>query len=358
MLTVLVYLVLFLVVCPGLERLFAVRPTQWYHLLHFPFNAMRALRRRRWLRVLVGLMLAYLALSPRVTPWPYEHFLFKGREMFNLDDASLKESMKSPAFQHVKLVDETWKTPHGALHVVRLVNEQGTIDVVVLFSQGIAGNIPGHRAVLELLMETGVREVVIYEPRGFGRSHFADWSPSRLPTHLGSLEHVSSTSMLDDGRDMLFELRRRQAGHARPIIWWGESFGASVVSYLATHEESGVAGIVLQSGFKSIAEVSYGGRKLPGVPFNPCRCFPRWLFPQELNTGKWLAGVHPPVLLIHGVKDTIVPYQHSVEAAATASAPCRLLILQQASHVTMTALDQPIAVQAVSEFMEGLQCNR
>ena len=354
MFALLVYLSLFLVLCPGLGRIFAAKPAR-FSLVRIVFKALRAVRSNFEVRALVVLVLTYIALSPRVTPWPYEHFLFQGREIYTRDDASLTESMRSPIFAQTKLLDETWQTPHGALHVVRLVNDQGNIDAVVLVSQGIAGNIAGHEPLLELLAQTGVREIVIYEPRGFGRSHFANWSTARIPTYFGSLEHVSCDSMLEDGREVLAILRQKEAGRGRPIIWWGESFGASVVSYLSTHEQSGVAGIVLQSGFQSIADVAYDKHDMK---FNPCHYFPRLLFPRQLNTAAWLKGNHPPALIIHGVKDPIVPYQHSMEVARSASAPCRLVTLPTAGHVQMTSADQIIALKAVTKFMEGLTCQR
>jgi pimeloyl-ACP methyl ester carboxylesterase len=302
-------------------------------------------------------VLLYLAISPRITPWPYEHFLFQGRGIRALTDESLFEGLKAPQFSGVKMMDETWQTAHGELHVVRLLNENAPIDVVVMISQGIAGNIAGHLPLLELLVKSGVREVVIYEPRGFGHSHFSPWSAARIPTYFGGMEHVSLRSITQDARDIHALVSEMHSGQSRPVIWWGESFGASVVAYLATHEDGGVQGIILQGGFKSLADIGYD-KHLPGFWINPCYLYPRWLYPPEFNTGLWLSGQHPSALVIHGAHDSIVPFQHSIDVAQSATSPCQLVVLTHSLHVDLQQGDEILVVDSVKGFMRSLTCQR
>ncbi|HEY9755135.1 MAG TPA: alpha/beta fold hydrolase [Oculatellaceae cyanobacterium] len=355
MFALLVYVSLCLVLCPKLTA--RLRTLSHRSRLFAWLSIFVIVRKELGLRFAVTLALIYLSLSPRVTPWPYEHFLFGGRELFYLSDRGLSEQMESAGFKDVSVFDETWKTPHGELHVVRVERASAPLDVVVVVSQGIAGNIGGHMSLLKLLTESGAREVVIYEPRGFGLSHFASWSPARIPTYFGGLEHVSIHSMVEDAYDVMQLVKQRDAVRLRPIVWWGESFGASVVSYLATRNGGNVEAVVLQSGFKSAADIGYDRRDLP-VRFNPCRIYPRWLYPRELNTIKWLKGEHPPVLLIHGERDRIVPCQHSCDVKAAASGSCRLVLLPDSRHVQLATRDRALAVSTVNQFIGGVLCRR
>ena len=355
MFTLLVYVSLSLILCPGVQsRLQALsrRTIALYWLSVFTF-----LRSRPARRLLVVVALGYLALSPRITPWPYEQVLFGGRELFYSSDDGIAELLAKSGHADLKLFDETWVTAHGQLHVLRVVRSDAPFNVVVVVSQGIAGNIGGHRPLLEMLTESGAREVVIYEPRGFGLSHFSSWSTARIPTYFGGLEHVSVHSMLEDARDVMRLVKQRDEHERRPVIWWGESFGASVVSYLATNSGEAVDAVVLQAGFKSAADIGYDRRDLP-VRCNPCRVYPRWLYPRELNTVKWLGGAHPPVLLIHGEKDSIVPVQHSCDVKKTASASCKLLLLPESRHVLISPRDRTLAVKGVNQFIGGVLCGR
>lgn len=359
MLAFLLYSILFLLLCPGLGPLLRTASLR-KSTMRCLATTVNCIRQRVFLRIVVTVAVLYLAAAPRVSPWLYEHFLFSNRRLRMLDDETLRDSFAQlqQSEQHcaIALSDERWTTSHGELHVVSLSNPAGRFDVVVLISQGIAGNIAGHHQLIELLTNIGVREVVIYEPRGFGKSHFQAWSPALIPTMFGGQEHVSLRSMLEDASEMQRLVARRN-NKGRPIIWWGESFGASVVSFLSTHEHTDVSGLVLQGGFKSLADIGYD-KPLPGAPFNPCILFPRWLYPREFDTRQWLAGKHAPVLLLHGAHDNIVPIAHSRCVARTASDSCRLVELPHSRHVDLNASDMSVLIDSLVQFLGTLQCAR
>src|SRR6185295_18981821 len=86
-----------------------------------------------------------------------------------------------------------------------------------------------------------------------------------------------------------------------PIVAWGESLGGAVAAGLSTRRPVDV--LVLESSFTSLADVGQGA-----YPFLPVR----WILKADLDTRAALARTTAGVFVLHGRRDTVVPFEHAL----------------------------------------------
>ena len=143
-----------------------------------------------------------------------------------------------------------------------------------------------------------------------------------LPEYRGYAGNPGSPSeegLYRDGEAALHWLAGRNIPAGR-IFLIGNSLGSGVATELATRHD--VAGLVLISGFASMAEVA--ARHI--------RIFPvRLLLLDRYENAAKLPRVAAPVLLLHGAADRLIPAGQS-EELARASRQARLVILPDAGH--------------------------
>src|SRR5262249_24453256 len=145
--------------------------------------------------------------------------------------------------------------------------------------------------------------VLIYDYRGFGRSE-------GVPTVEG---------VCDDAMSAYNFLTKNEGLHSDEIVIYGESLGVGVSTYLASLRPC--AGLILQSGFVSLYRIARAVMPLVAI-------YPEALFPdQGLNSLALLKGKHPPLLIIHGAHDGVVPFRHAEDLYAAASEPKKFLPL-------------------------------
>jgi fermentation-respiration switch protein FrsA (DUF1100 family) len=164
----------------------------------------------------------------------------------------------------------------------------------ILFSHGNAEDL----GIVATWMEEFSRKldvnVLAYEYSGYGPEH-ADIGPH----YDEPAEHL----IYKDAEIALDYLIRDRKVPANKIILYGRSLGTGPSSHLAKRQEKRnepVLGLVLQSAFLSAYRVAAHFRfTMPGD------AFPNVDHVRKLSDTK--------VLLIHGVKDEIVPFWHSQE---------------------------------------------
>ncbi|MEE2788928.1 MAG: alpha/beta hydrolase [Myxococcota bacterium] len=127
--------------------------------------------------------------------------------------------------------------------------------------------------------------VALMEYRGYGRS---DGSPSEehiVADALALVQRLETDPDLDLDR----------------MVYHGRSLGGGVATSLARIYPP--ARLVLESTFTSIIDMARG----MGVP--------AWLVRDPFNTREFLVQSDPSVLILHGVKDSIVPVEHAHQLA-------------------------------------------
>jgi fermentation-respiration switch protein FrsA (DUF1100 family) len=193
----------------------------------------------------------------------------------------------------------------------------------VLFFHGNAGNI-SHRLDY-LKMFRGLRySTLIIDYRGFGTS---TGSPSEAGTYR-------------DAEAAWRHLTEQRSIHADDIVFFGESLGAAVASWLATRHTP--RALVLASTFTSVpdlgAEVYW---------FLPVRLISRFRY-DNLSR---LAAVRAPVLVAHSRNDEIVPFAHGQRLYAAAREPKQFLELA-GGHNTGFIFMREEWVRVLADFLE------
>lgn len=196
--------------------------------------------------------------------------------------------------------------------------------VVTLYLHGNGGNLahrPGH---LREMAAAG-SSVLILDYRGYGKS-------PGYPTERGLYRDAHA------GYDHLCSLGYRP----ERIVLHGESLGSAVAAHLAARRPC--AGLVLECPFTSLRAVA--GTVVPLL--GP-------LFVSGFNTRSKIAHVHVPVLIIHGDRDTTVPYAMGQAVFQAANPPKWFWTVKGATHTDIVDVAGPLYAERLRAFHENLR---
>lgn len=174
---------------------------------------------------------------------------------------------------------------------------------VILFCHGNGGNL-GFRAqrMAEIQKRHGVA-VFIFDYRGYGRS-------KGKPTISG---------VLADGRAALRKAAELTQVKPEEVIVMGRSLGGAVAVQLATEFQS--SGLVIESSFTSFKDVAK--RHVGWLSFAA---------PNDLMSEKTIGGYRGKVLISHGKKDGVVPFEHGQRLYAAANQPKQFFEIEGGGH--------------------------
>lgn len=197
----------------------------------------------------------------------------------------------------------------------------------VLLSHGNTGNISGRPHLIESILKTGA-SLFAYDYRGYGRSQ----------------GRPSVEGVIDDACSAFDYIAREDSG--KKLVLYGESLGAAISCQLSVKRK--VSGLILQSGFSSLTKISRHHIPLMHV-------YPAVLFPQPLlDNLAVLKNPHPPLLVVHGHKDTVVPFSHGKELFESAVSKKFFLDFPEAEHSDIPIVAQSRFVAAMHEFMNEI----
>lgn len=123
----------------------------------------------------------------------------------------------------------------------------------------------------------------------------------------------------------------------KDILLFGRSLGSGPASYLASKKNPGM--LVLMSPFTSIKDVA---GSLIG----------RWVkfaISDVFKNKEHMSSVTCPVYILHGEKDTLIPYSHAEELASRCKGVTDLQIPQEMDHNTFDFYDH--LIQPLISFM-------
>jgi hypothetical protein len=207
----------------------------------------------------------------------------------------------------------------------------------IYFLHGNAQNVSAHILNAAWLPEQGYNVFTI-DYRGYGQSTGA-------PDIEGALHDVETG---------LRWLAQRRADSEHPLYILGQSLGGALGIALASEwvqrdEQPELNGIILDgtfSGFRYIAREKLDLFWLTW-PFQ----YPlSWTIPDDYEGTDRIAGVSPvPVMIIHSVRDGIIPFEHGVRLYEAAEQPKEFLQTDTPHAATFVI---PAYREAVLEFME------
>jgi fermentation-respiration switch protein FrsA (DUF1100 family) len=176
--------------------------------------------------------------------------------------------------------------------------------LVTLHLHGNAGNVT-HRAAAAMHILQAGSSVLLLDYRGYGRS-------AGSPSERGLYADARA------GYDFL----RKLGYEPKNIVLHGESLGTAVATKLATEREC--AGLVLEAPFPSARAMA--GHVLPLL--GP-------LLTWGFDTRSRIAAVRCPVMVIHGDRDSIIPYRFGKQVYDAAPEPKSMWTINGGDHNDM-----------------------
>ncbi len=222
------------------------------------------------------------------------------------------------------------KAPNGNTLHGWFFKNKGIDTQVILVSHGSMGNISSRISLAKQLLSTG-RSVFLYDYEGYGLSE----------------GEPSLQALCDDGVIAYDFLVERKKFRPDQIAVYGESLGCSASCKIVSRRKC--AGMILQSGYSSL--VSVARERYPLLYCWPESCFPK----PTLDNVAMLKQPHPPLLIIHGKADGLVPIAHAAMNYAAAQDPKKLVIFENSGHVDLVEGEPAKFTSVVAGFLDECQ---
>ena len=266
----------------------------------------------------LAVMLALLVIAVGV-----RHMSFLDQMMVYFPERELSTTPANVglAFEDVSLTAADGTKLHG-WHV------PGESRTTLLWLHGNAGNI-SHRVdnIAMLIQKTGLG-VFIIDYRGYGRS---EGKPSEKGLYMdaeAAFEHMTTDLGLDPEED---------------IVLFGRSLGVGVAVEMATRHR--VRSVVVESGFTSVREMS----KSSGMGALSILLLP--LIDARYDSLSKIGSALSPVMVIHGDRDEMVPFEMAEKLFAAASEPKRFHAIPGASHNDTYVVGGEAYFEALRDFV-------
>ncbi|MBX9720387.1 MAG: alpha/beta hydrolase [Candidatus Obscuribacterales bacterium] len=198
---------------------------------------------------------------------------------------------------------------------------------VVLVSHGTMGNISSRIALAKALLASGA-SVLVYDYQGYGLSG----------------GQPSLQALCVDGVLLYDFLVEQKKYHPSQVIVYGESLGCATSCKIVAARKC--SGMILQSGFSSLVSAARGMYPL-------LYCWPDGAFPKpDMNNTEMLKSPHPPLLIVHGKEDGLVPISHAEKNYAGAADPKEFVVFEKSGHVNLVEAENSKFVAVVKGFLD------
>jgi fermentation-respiration switch protein FrsA (DUF1100 family) len=128
----------------------------------------------------------------------------------------------------------------------------------------------------------------------------------------------------------------------RPIVYWGRSLGSVMAAYAATQRAPD--GLILEAGFPDARAV------LEGSPL----WLLSWLSSYRFPAARWLEGVAVPTLVIHGDRDSVIPFHLGERLYERVRGPKRFFRIEGGDHNDLQPRQPGAYWAAVGEFVASV----
>jgi hypothetical protein len=191
----------------------------------------------------------------------------------------------------------------------------------LIWSHGNGGNIAGRADVLLALAACGLN-VLAYDYRGYGRS-------AGRPSEAGVYRDAEA----------VYDSERQRGVPAARIICFGESLGGAVSVHLASTRPC--AGVTVVSTFTCLRDVARHHVGPLAV-----------LAGDQFDVLARIRDLAVPILVAHGDRDDIVPFELGQRLFAAANEPKRFFRVVGANHNDVFAW--PGLIEAIAEFARAV----
>jgi len=195
----------------------------------------------------------------------------------------------------------------------------------LLFFHGNGGNISYRIEFIEMFYSLNISTFII-DYRGYGKS---EGSPTEEGTYLDS----------EAAWDYLVNEKNTDPSS---IVIYGKSLGGPIAARLA--EKHNPAALILDSTFTSTKDIAV---KL--YPFLPVKKF----FKFEYDTVRYLKGVDCPILIIHSIDDSYIPFSHAEKLFDTVDGE-KELVETRGDHNTSFMISRQIYKNSIDNILKVL----
>ncbi|MBU2582211.1 MAG: alpha/beta hydrolase [Alphaproteobacteria bacterium] len=176
---------------------------------------------------------------------------------------------------------------------------------VFLFFHGKGGGLERKKWRWQRIAEHG-KGVLAFSYRGFP----------------GSTGSPSEEGLFEDARAAFNWLSARHSKDR--IVLHGLSLGTGVAAKLATEVEA--RALIIEAGYAALVDVA--GARHPYFPVS-------LLLWDQFRTRDFIGRIKCPVMIAHGDKDTVIPFEHAEELYALAPEPKVFVVIPGGDHNTL-----------------------
>jgi hypothetical protein len=198
----------------------------------------------------------------------------------------------------------------------------GSRRETILWCHGNAGNIGDRLDLLKLLHDRLDVNIFIFDYRGYGKSQ-------GRPTEDGTYR---------DAHGALDYLRARPDIEGDRIVVFGQSLGGAIAVDLACRNK--FMGLILESTFTSLVDIFEMPMKAYGMKYDSYAKIKR---------------VHVPLLVLHGDKDDVVPFESGYTLFKAAHEPKKFCAIKGAMHNDVYSVGGEGYFAAIDDFIKGLK---
>jgi uncharacterized protein len=222
----------------------------------------------------------------------------------------------SPQRLGVSARDVTFPAEDGSVLHGWWLAAQGAARATVVHAHGNAANISNHLPQVAWLPAAGVN-VLMFDYRGFGRSE------GRASLH----------GVVADTRAAIAAARREAPGTR--LVLLGQSLGgASSIRAAATEQAAGAHDLVLLVSDSAFASYRGIARDAARGLLMPLGALASLSLPGEADDPlAAIARVNMPVLLLHGERDRVIPFEHGERLHAAANEPKTFVRIADGGHL-------------------------
>jgi fermentation-respiration switch protein FrsA (DUF1100 family) len=196
----------------------------------------------------------------------------------------------------------------------------------IVYFHGNGGNLSNWAPILATIVRRGYALFAI-DYRGYGVS-------TGRPTERGLYKDV----------DAAIAGAWPDATAGTPLVYWGRSLGASMAAYAATIKKPD--GVIVEAGFANARAAVRDSPLLAALSLLASYRFP---------AAEFLRRAGAPVLMLHGDRDSVIPYAVGRELFAQIPEPKTFVTIAGGDHNDATAPDPAAYWTAIDHFVATLK---
>ena len=235
------------------------------------------------------------------------------------------EIVRTPGDAGLAFQDHFFTTTDGIRLNGWFIPHRQAIATLVWF-HGNAGNISHRVENIKLLHDKVGINIFIFDYRGYGRSE----------------GDVSEEGTYRDGAAALEFVTKQLRVDTKNLILFGRSLGAAVAAETASRFES--RALILETPFASIREMAKA--VFPALPIGP-------FLQTRYNVLEKVQKVGVPLLVLHGDRDEIVPYEQGKKVFEAAREPKSFYTIRGANHNDTVIVGGEAYFQRWRSFVEA-----